>query len=236
MTVPTNFNTWDRIVREAMREAGKLQDGQDPTSEQYARYFPRVQDMVNLWQTKGIKLWLWVDQSITLISGQATYTIKSGGDVNLPRPVDLVSGYYSDSNGVRRPLTSLSWDEYDRLSQVSQTGALNSYFLDKQALQFNLSFWLTPDAQAATGTAHMIVKQTVTGPVALNDVIGFPQEWFIALYWGLADEICGGQPQAIMDRCQARAATYLTLLEDFDVESTSTFFTPDARAGASGFR
>ena len=48
MTVPTNFNTWDRIVREALRNAGKLQDGQDPTSEQYAVYFTRVQDMVNL--------------------------------------------------------------------------------------------------------------------------------------------------------------------------------------------
>ena len=74
--------------------------------------------------------------------------------------------------------------------------------------------------------------------VSVNDQMNFPQEWFLALRWGFADEICTGQPQAIMDRCEKKATMYREALEDWDVEDTSTRFQPDTRMGygASNFR
>ena len=59
--------------------------------------------------------------------------------------------------------------------------------------------------------------------------MNFPIEWRIALRWGLADELATGQPQSIMDRCQQRAISYRTMLEDWDVEDAPTRFTPDSR-------
>ena len=57
MTTPISFNTPDRVIRFAMDNAGLLQDGDSPSSEQYAKYMPRLNDMINVWQTEGIKLW-----------------------------------------------------------------------------------------------------------------------------------------------------------------------------------
>lgn len=226
MTSPASLNTPSRVIRLAMQDAGKLRKGGDPSSDDYAEHMGRLNDMVNVWQTQGLKLWLNTDFSVTLISGTSQYNLGAFGT----KPTRVIQAYYQDSNGVRWPLTVMSRDEYTRLSQLTQTGQLNSYFVDKQQNTLNVFFWLTPDAQAATGTAHLIRQEQVTQAVALNDSMNFPIEWFMALRWGLADEICTGQPDAIVQRCANKAAMYFNILNDWDVEDAPTFFQPDQRA------
>ena len=99
----------------------------------------------------------------------------------------------------------------------------------QQSTYLGVFFWLVPDSTAALGTAHLIIQAQAPNFVQLTDQSSFPQEWAIALRWGFADEICTGQPQAIMDRCEKRAATYRAMLEDWDVEDASTRFTPDSQ-------
>lgn len=231
MTTPATFNTPERIIREAMREAKLLGRGQNPSSEAFADYLNRLQDMVNQWQTQGLKLWLDHDLNIgPLVAGQSLYTFGPGGTINMTKPLRVLQGYYIELAGaVRRPLLVLSREEYFRLSTVAQTGAINSYYVDKQLLTLNVYLWLTPDAQAITGEAHGIFQQQVDHLIQLNQQMTFPVEWYLALMWGLASEICGGQPQATMDRCEKMAGKYKTELEDWDVEDASTSFAPDQR-------
>lgn len=226
MTLPAT-NTPNGIICDAMQDAGLLQDGDEPSSEQYAKYARRLRDVINLWQTQGLKLWLSVDTAVTLVAGQASYTFAPSGDVDMTKPLRVLQGYYLDSNAVRRPLNVLSWEEYLRLSQVTSTGAVNSYFVNKQQSQLVVHFWLTPDATAATGTAHVLLQTQVTNFTNLTDTLNFPEEWRMALRWGLADDICTGQPESIMARCAQRANAYRTALEDWDVEDAPTRFTPD---------
>lgn len=234
MTTAASFNTPDRVIRYAMEDAGLLADGDNPNGDQLAKYSNRLNDLINLWQTQGLKLWTQIDQSITLIASQATYTLAPGGSVNMTKPLRALQGYYLDSTGAnRRPIYPLSWDEYLRLSTVTQTGQISQYFVDKKQTSISVKFWLVPDATAATGTAHLLLQQQITNFTGLTDTLNFPQEWFIALRWGLADDICSGQPQAIMDRCAAKAAAFRSALEDWDVEDASTSFAPDMNAGSS---
>ena len=230
-----NINTPKSIIDAAMRNAGKLPEGSVPNSEQYAMYMNDLQRLINLWQTQGLKLWLQTDQAVTLTAGKGgqgdPYKIYLGGDVNVVKPLRVQQGYFLDASDVRRPLYPLSWDEWLRLSQTTQQGAIAQYFVDKQATALHVYLWLVPDATAALGTVHLLMQQQVTNPINLIETMGFPAEWGIALVWGLADEICTGQPQAIMDRCQQRAAVYRAMLEDWDVEDTSVSFAPDTRQG-----
>jgi len=232
------FNSPARIIQMGMEDAGLLSHGDNPTPEQYVNYSNRLTDLINLWQTQGLKLWLQVDTSITLTAGKGTYTFTPSGDVDMTKPLRVLQGYYLDANNGRRPLTSLSRDEYTRLSQVTQTGEINSYFVDKQVASLVVSFWLVPDATAATGTAHVLLQTQVENFTGITDTMDFPKEWFLALRWGLADDICTGQPQAIMDRCAARATSFRMMLEDWDVEDTETRFTPNVRVsvGMGRFR
>lgn len=229
MTFPASFNTPDRIISTAMFEAKLLQSGDTPKSEDYALYMPRLCDLINTWQTDGLKLWLNHDQAVTLVAGQRLYTFSPTGDVVMSKPLRVIQGYYLDSSNNQRPLLVLSRDEYTRLSNVFNQGAINSYFVDKQQTELDVYFWLVPDATAATGTAHVIIQQQVTNFTGLTDTMNFPVEWYLALIWGLADEICGGQPQAVMNRCQQRAMYYKDKLDNWDVEDASTSFQPDQR-------
>ena len=236
MTTPAYFPTADRLIRMAMEDAGLLQEGDDPNSEQIAKNLQRLNDLINLWQTQGLKLWLYDDKEITLVEDQGTYTIYPGGDVDMTKPMRGLQAYFRDANGIRRPLTVLSWDDYLRLSQVNQSGQINSYFVNKLYDRLTVFFWLIPDSVAVLGTAHILLQKQVTNFIGVTDTTIFPQEWFLALRWGLADDICTGQPQSIMDRCQARAVSYRQALEDWDVEDAPTAFQPDPRAAYQNTR
>ena len=233
MTAPAFSSTPYRIVKSAMENAGLLQDGDEPTSEQYANYLMKLRELIVFLQTQGLKLWLQADQSVTLVASQVSYTIFLGGNVNITKPMRVLQGYYLDSNNNRRPLTVLSRDEYTRLSTTVTTGAINSFFVDKLVDRLTVYFWLVPDATAATGTAHLIIQSQVATPISLTETIDFPVEWVLGLGWMLADEISTGQPQAIMDRCAAKALAYRMTLEDWDAEDASTMFQPDSQSGAS---
>jgi len=230
-----NDNTPISIITDAYFDAGLIQeDGESPNSDQIVSAMRRLTDIINLEQTQGLKLWLNQDIPITLTAGTGTYTLGPLGTVVQAKPLRVVECYYSDVNGIRRPLIPLAWRDYVQLSQVNQSGAINSYFVDKEQTLLSVFFWLLPDATAATGTAHLVLQQQVTNFISVTETMNFPVEWRIFLRWALADELATGQPQAIMDRCQQRAETYRKMLEDWDVEDAPTSFTPDARSGFGG--
>lgn len=224
----------------AMLDSGLLQKGSDPDSEDFANYMQRLNDLINLWQTQGIKLWLQEEFPISLVVGVRQYVLGPAGALLAVKPTRVLSSaFYADSSGNRRPLSIISRDEWMKLSNITNQGAINSYFPDKQQDNLAINLWLTPDADAATGQAVFLIQNQVPNLVSLTDSMAFPQEWFVALRWGLADEICTGQPQAIMSRCAAKAAIYFNMLESWDVEDASTSFAPDTQGGwnrTGGFR
>lgn len=229
MSLPADFYTANRIIRFARRDAGLLQTGDTIDSEDLAEDMNRMNELLLAAQTQGLKLWLQLLQPVTLVAGQAMYVFAPGGDVNITKPTRVISGYFLDANGNQRPLIPLSWDDWNKLSNKTQSGQINSYFVDKQSFQLNVWFWLVPDATAATGTAQLQIQQQQPTATLLTDTMVLPPEWGLWLHWGLADQICTGQPQAIMDRCEKKAAMAFEALSDWDVEDAPTSFSPDVR-------
>lgn len=230
MTIPV-YNSADRIIRFAMEDAGLLEDGADPTADQQGRYLQRLNDIVNLWQTQGLKLFLIQDIPVTLTQGVALYTFGPTGTNVMTKPLRVEDAYFSDQNGIRRPLIPLARWDWDRLSQVNNQGAINQYFVDKQLLTLNIYLWNTPDATSALGTFHPVFRTQITTFISITDSIMFPPEWYMALRWALAEDISTGQPDSIVNRAKQNAATYKELLEAWDVEDAPTEFQPDPQGG-----
>lgn len=238
MTTPA-LNTPYSVIYMAYRDAGLTGAGQDPDSEQLAEGMKRLNTLTNLWQTQGLKLWLQFDLPIVLTAGVNNYTLGPTGTISMVKPTRIIEAYYVEQGSTsQRPLIMLSLNEWDTLSTRISTGAINSYFPKKEATLISVFFWLTPDAQAATGTPHLIIQQQQQNVISLTEDMVFPAEWFLGLEWGLANQICTGQPKAIMDRCAVMATQYRTALEDWDVEDAATRFTPDTRSMyvSGGFR
>lgn len=227
------------IIADAMVDAGLLQEGSRPDSEQLATNMRRLNDLINLYQTQGLKLFLQEDVVVPLVLGQTKYILgPSGPAVVMARPSRILQGFIITATTlIRRPLVLISRDEWERLSQVSgNNGTINSFMVDKQAAQTNLNVWPPPDSVEVLNTASFLMQIQAPNPLFLTDQIGFPQEWRMALRWGLADDIATGQPQAIMDRCEKKSVQYRQALENWDVEDAPTFFNVDSRFYQNGGR
>lgn len=217
------------IITKAYQDAGLVSRLQTPSTAQFADGIDRLNDIINLEATQGLKLWLQQDVSCPLVAGQATYTFGPGGSVSMTKPLSVLQGYYLYASGVRQPLTALSRDEYTRLSQVNINGSLSSYFTDKRATMLAVSVWNPPDATAALGTFHPIMRVAAGNVTVTADSAGFPPEWVLFLRWALADDLATGQPKEVQDRCESRMQGYRDVLQSFDVEDAATFFVPDER-------
>lgn len=220
------------IINDAMHDAGYLGEGDQPNSEQVSVNFRRLNDIINLWQTQGLKLFLLQEISVNLVAGVHTYTFGPVGDIVMAKPSRVLDGYILEPSGVRRPINEIAWKDWNTLPQITgNDSTVNSFFVNKQALFLEVRFWNTPDTLEALNTAVLLMQVQAPNNTNLQENMNFPQEWRLALRWALADDICTGQPQAIMDRCAQRANAYRTALEDWDVEDAPTSFAPDQRSG-----
>lgn len=236
MTTPA-ANTPFYILQDAYSEAKLLQDGDVLSPDQLAYGMRKLNDMINVWMAyPGLKLWLNVDTSVTLVTAQKAYTLGPSGSVDMTRPLRVIQAYYLDDQtpGNSRPITVLSWNEYLTLGQRDQSGAISSIFVDKGQVLMRVSVWPVPDATTALGTLHLLLQTQVTGPISLIETMNFPIEWRIALVWGMAAEVCTGQPQSVVQRCEQRAEMYRSQLEGWDVEDVATRFTPSTQQTAYG--
>jgi hypothetical protein len=228
-----NDNTAYSIVCGAMWNACLVPEGEDPDSEIIAKHLRKLNQFINFVQTKGIRLWLQQDTAVTLVQGQGLYTFGPSGTVTMTKPMQVTDQYYlySSTNGAtRRPVSKISRQEWDTLSVTNQQGPITQIFVDPQQLTLNVNCWLTPDANEATGTLHLVLRTQVTNFVGVTDVMNFPIEWALTLEWGLAALICQGQPMAVINRCDAMAKIYLDQLEEWDAEQdTSILPQPDQR-------
>ena len=220
------------IINDAMHDAGYLGEGELPNSDQLNSNFRRLNDIINLWQTQGLKLFLLQDITLPLVATQYSYTFGPdlGCDVVMAKPSRVIDAYVLQPTGIRRPLIPIAWKDWNLLPQVTgNAGIINSYMVNKQAEILGVRFWNSPDALEALNSVVLTMQVEAPNAINLEEDMNFPQEWRIALRWGLADDICTGQPQAIMERCAERAQAYRTALEDWDVEDAPTSFSPSTR-------
>jgi len=234
MATPVS-NTAYGIINDAMVDAGLMGEGQRPNSDQLATYLRRLSDIIYLWQTQGLKLFLQEEVNVPLVTNQSNYVLGPSGstptpDVIMERPGQVLMGYVLNTSNIRRPLVLISRYDWERLSQiVGNSGTINSFFADKQDTYVNLHVWPAPDATEAANSAYFLMRTQAAAPISLTAQTSFPQEWRIALRWGLADDICTGQPSEIMARCNQKAVAYRQALEDYDVEDADTRLQMDIR-------
>lgn len=227
MPAPASLYTPARIIPQALKDAGRLQTGSVPSGEVFADCMSRLTDIINTWQTQGIKLWLNLLQSVTLAAGVKTYVLGPAGSIVTVKPTRVLAGWYVFPTGVRYPLTTMSWDTYYSLGNTTTQGAVNSYFVEKQLANLVVHLWQVPNAQAALGRVDLQIQQQAVSPVELDDTVEFPVEWGLALRWALADDLATGMPALIMDRCERKAREYREMLEDWDVEDASVSWQPN---------
>ena len=216
-------NTSQAIIEKAYADSMKLSRGGTLTSAQLTDGLERLQDIVNVESTMGLKLFLESEVSVTLVAAQQMYSFRPSGDVNVPRPLRIKDATYVETSGQSRPLIPLSRSDWAQQTSRSSQGSVTQYFAERLYDRLNLSG--TSDATAATGT----VRVTLHAPAAtltLATTTAFPPEWVMFLRWALTADLATGMPVEVIQRAEGKAAQFRAVLEAFDVEDVPVRFQP----------
>lgn len=226
----------DTIIQTALRKLGVLELGTTPDSDTVTNAATSLNVMIKAWQSMGIKLWTVTEYTLPLVASQTSYNIgPSGADLTADKPLKVVQAWarnMSITPHIDTPLQLLSKQEYNILGSKSSTGMINSVFYDPRTTYGTLYTYLTPDSNTATNyQVHLVVQRPLNDITLSTDIPDFPNEWMQALIWGLADELAieYGVPLNHRQEISAKALKYRTDMEDWDVETSSTFFVPDVR-------
>ena len=239
--------TRDQLISLALRKLGILEIGDIPDSDTVDNASMSLNLLIKQLSTEGLKLWKNSEIRIPLIQNQTTYILGGASSVAMydmqapsvaitDRPLKAIQGFYRNiqtTPNIDIPVLLLSKQEYNVLGSKYSTGTANSIFYDVKALNGILYVYLTPDLNAHTNLElHLVVQLPLNDLSSALDTPDFPNEWMNCLVWNLADQLSieYGVPMNYRQEIMARAILYRNQLTDWDVESSSTFFSPDFRS------
>jgi len=107
------------------------------------------------WANRGLHYWEVGNNSITLVDGQATYTMyRSTADGTSDATAvygvdDILEASYRNSSSVDFPLTKISRSEYQALSNKTDEGTPTQYFVQRFIDKVTLTLYLTPGSTEA---------------------------------------------------------------------------------------
>lgn len=215
--------TATQLISGALRDIGALAAGETAAAEDTAAALESLNLLIKGWQTEGIGLWLNDTFSITLVANQASYTMGSGGDVSIARPLELVEARFRySSNSTDIPMIPLMRDEYFRLSNKATAGVPTQYYFDPQLALCVFYIWPVWDTTPA-GSIVGTVKTTIEDFDSLANTSDLPPEALRALRKNLAIEIApemGREPSRIL---VAQALESKRNLMNHDRESSVMF-------------
>ena len=229
--------TRDQVITAAFRKLGMVEPGGslDPNLVSDASVILNL--MIKMWAVDGLKLWTIDELVLPLVASKTSYIIGPGGDLNTNKPLKLIQAWLRNTvvtPQIDTPMQILSKQEYNILGSKASTGTANSVFLDPRVTTSILYAYLTPETYTATTyQMHLVVQRMMSDLLLGTDIPDFPTEWMQALVWGLADQLAieNSVPANHRSEIAARALAYKEQMSSFDVEYSSTFFTPDMRFG-----
>jgi len=107
------------------------------------------------WANRGLHYWEVANNSITLVDGQATYTMYRAttdgtSDATAVYGVDdVLEASYRNSSSVDFPLTKISRSEYQALSNKTDEGTPTQYFVQRFIDKVTVTLYLTPGSTEA---------------------------------------------------------------------------------------
>ena len=104
---------------------------------------------------RGLHYWQVKNNSITLVNGQAEYTMyRSSADGTSDATAvygvdDVLEASYRNSSSVDTPLTKINRSTYQALSNKSDTGQPTQYFVQRFIDKVTITLYLTPGTSEA---------------------------------------------------------------------------------------
>lgn len=224
----TSFNLkTNSLIEAAFEKLGIGTEGEALTADMYTRGNRALNLLVKTWSAVP-HLWIKTEGSITLVAGQAAYSLPDAKRVLSVRRRITVGE-------IDTPMNQLAREDYFNLPNKSTQSTPVSWYFDPQQASQTLYIW--PTAAAAVVAAQSLkytYLRTMQDMSASNDDLDMPQDWLEAVVYNLAKRLMPtypvNDPQIAAD-IRDMAASLYAALSGWDTEPASIFLQPDNRWG-----
>ena len=222
-----NFSI-DEIIEEAYERIGM--QGVSGNQLRLARRSLNI--MFQEWGNRGLHYWEVANNSITLVDGQAVYTMFRSTDDGTSSATavygvdDVLEASYRNSSSVDTPLTKISRSTYQALSNKSSEGQPTQYFVQRFIDKVTVTLYLTPgSSQAGDFFNYYYVKriQDVGGYTNATDV---PYRFIPCMASGLSFYLSQKFKPEITQQMKLLYEDELQRALAEDGSSSSSFITP----------
>ena len=86
------------IINRALRLLGAISSGASADTDEMADGLIALNAMIDSWNNERLMIYAIQDESLTLVDGQASYTIGTSGNLNTTRPVSIEGAYVRASS------------------------------------------------------------------------------------------------------------------------------------------
>lgn len=176
------MSTWADLITASLKRINVLQANESPSPEDQADAFLRLQDLMESWQTERLTQAYILRTTWTITSTKGTlaspYTVGTGGDINVLRPVIIDHVNYQDTSvtpTLERPLSYLTDDAWAAIPQKNLTGALPvaCYYNPTYASGLgSIYLWMIPTQANLQGVLY--APSATATPVNLTDTVLLP--------------------------------------------------------------
>ena len=187
--------------------------------------------MFQEWANRGLHYWEIANNNITLVNGQAVYTMFRSTDDGTSDTTavygvdDILEAVYRNNN-VDTPLTKINRSTYQGLSNKTATGTPSQYYVQRFIDKVTITLYLTPGASEAGKFLNYYYVKRIQDAGVYTNATDVPYRFVPCMVSGLAFYLCQKyQPQ----RCQEMKLYYedeLSRALEEDGSSTSSFITP----------
>lgn len=183
--------TAQSLMDKALRALGVLRVGGSAAGAQQAECLGVLNAMIDRWQTERLTIYQIAAITHSLTPGDGDYTVYTGGDINIARPVKIEPTSFLRWLGEDYPLTLLTRQGYADLSPKSMQGFPESLYYDDQFPQAVLYVWPVP---LLSYELHLDYWSPLSSFAAAATNIALPPGYEAALWWGLAAELWSFYP------------------------------------------
>ena len=148
--------------------------------------------MFQEWGNRGLHYWEVANNSITLVDGQATYTMyRATGDGTSDATAvygvdDVLEAVYRNASSVDTPLTKINRSTYQGLSNKTSEGTPSQYFVQRFIDKVTITLYLTPGSSEAGKTINYYYVKRIQDVGAYTNATDVPYRFVPCMASGLA--------------------------------------------------
>jgi len=177
------------LITRAGRISGALGKSEVPDADESADGLTSLNSMLESWSIERMMVYYIVQEALTLVASQKTYTMGSGGDLDTTRPTQIDNSCFVTINSVDYPLELIDGDAYADIVFKAVESNLQYYlFVDYQNPLVRLNFYPTP---STAGTAQIRSWKQLQQFSGLTTVLALPPGHERAIVYNLAVEYWG---------------------------------------------